>query len=343
MLKNKKKEKNQNLYNFEVEKEKKKHVKTKEKKSTFINSDNEIIIGVTKYPDDKEEKKSKEKHKKSKDEKIKKEKKIIKKIKKEKKINEDDFNKKIKEKKDYKRAKTIFKIIGVTVVFIGVISFGMLSPIFNINEIIVNDNDKVCSEKIINLSEIQKGQNIFRINKNDILKKIKKNGYINNVKIKRKLPDKIELIIEERKATYMIAFGNGYVYINNQGYVLEISSEKKNLPIIQGTSTQTDDFKEGNRLNDDDLNKLNTILKIMSEAQVNNIESLITSIDASDENDYKIYFDTENKVACLGDCSNLETRMLYVTSILKSESGKPGTIFVNMNLNTDKAFFREKV
>ena len=59
--------------------------------------------------------------------------------------------------------------------------------------------------------------------------------------------------------------------------------------------------------------------------------------------DYKLFFDTEQKEAYLGDCSDLETRMLYLTAILRSESGKPGEIFVNMNLNQDNVFFRESV
>lgn len=326
MLKNKKKETSQNLYDFDIEKEPKKHLKTKEKKSNHINSENEIIIGVTKYPE--EEKNVKDKKKKH----IK----INKHIKKEKVENK-------KTKKQFHNVKKIIKWTSIIIIFTGAIIYGMLSPVFNINTVSVADNEKIDKEAIINLSGIEIGQNIFRINKREITKNLEKNGYIEDVKIKRKLPDEVELIIKERQATYLIEYGNGFVYINNQGYILEISSEKKNIPLIIGTTTSSENYIEAGRLNDDDLKKLNVVLKIMSEAEVNNIESLITKIDVSDDNNYKLFFDTENKIADLGDCSNLETRMLFVTSMLKNESGKPGEIFVNMNLNTDKAFFREKV
>ena len=56
-----------------------------------------------------------------------------------------------------------------------------------------------------------------------------------------------------------------------------------------------------------------------------------------------MYFDSEQKIAYLGDCSDLETRMLYLAAILEKEKGNPGEIFVNINLNTDDAFFRESV
>lgn len=355
MLKISKKEKNQNLYNFDLENKKQKKIKQKDKREAInpINSNNEIIIGVTKYPDDKKtkEKNKQDKRRKKANSKIKinkreREDKILLKNEQKKKINKKVENAdKIKDnpKKDYTKPKKVIKWTSICAIFIGIIVYGMLSPMFNINIVTVKNNEKIPTETIKNLANIKIGENIFRINKKEIEKNIKNNGYIDKIEVKRKLPDEIELIVKERKATYMVEYGNGYAYINNQGYILEISSEKKELPILYGINTPNDNLVECERLNNEDLEKLNTVLKIMNEAEVNNIESLITAIDIGNSNDYKLYFGTENKTAYIGDCSNLETRMLYVTSILKNETGKGGDIFVNMNLNTENAFFREKV
>ena len=138
----------------------------------------------------------------------------------------------------------------------------------------------------------------------------------------------------------MLEYGNGFVYVNNQGYMLEISSIKKELPILIGISTSKEDYKAGNRLNEEDLIKLGTVIKIMNSAQTNGIASLITKIDISNENNYTLFLETERKTAYLGDCSNLETRMLFLVGILEKEKENPGEIFINMNLNTDDAYFR---
>ena len=151
------------------------------------------------------------------------------------------------------------------------------------------------------------------------------------------------LEVEEREASYMLEYGNGFVYVNNQGYMLEISSIKKELPILIGISTSKEDYKAGNRLNEEDLIKLGTVIKIMNSAQTNGIASLITKIDISNENNYTLFLETERKTAYLGDCSNLETRMLFLVGILEKEKENPGEIFINMNLNTDDAYFRESV
>lgn len=278
-------------------------------------------------------------------------------IQKDKKVKKKNKNKKpnkeIKAKKDSSnqidndnkqhRNLKILKWISIIVILFAGIIFAMISPIFNIVNIEVDGNNAVDYKNIIKLSGLNLGENIFRINKTEIKKNIKTNGYVNDVKIQRILPNKIKLTVEERIATYMFEYGNAYVYINNQGYILEVSNDKKALPEIKGISTPDEDFKEANRLNENDLTKLNEVLKIFSLAEVNNISSLITIIDISDNNEYKVYFDSENKTAYLGDCSNLETRMLFLTSILKNENGKAGEIFVNMNLNNENPFFREKV
>lgn len=378
MKNNKKGDKNRNLYDFDLENKVKKRGKDRKEKnnkvhnkkektqskkqetkkaSSHIDPDNEIIIGVTRYPEEKKLEKNSSKKIKEKNSNIKaknlktkeKNNKIKKETKEAEEIRDVRKAKKVKEtetKDTQKKKGNIAKILkwtGLFVIIIGICTFAMLSPIFNIGSITVTGNSIVSAEEIISLSGITIGENIFRINKKEIKTNIKKNGYIEELSIRRSLPCKIEITVEERQPSFIIEYGSGYVYINNQGYILEISNVKKQLPIILGIKTPSEQLVEANRLNEEDLKKLGTVLKIISVAQVNDIASLITTIDITDSNDYKLYFESEQKEAYLGDCSDLETRMLYLTAILKSESGKPGEIFVNMNLNIDDAFFRESV
>ena len=102
-------------------------------------------------------------------------------------------------------------------------------------------------------------------------------------------------------------------------------------------------MKPGNRLNKEDLTKLEMALKIRDAAQSNELDKILTGIDITDESEYKIIFESEAKTAYLGDCSNLSTRMLYIKTILQQENGHEGEIFVNIDLNNEYPFFREKV
>lgn len=249
---------------------------------------------------------------------------------------------KIERKK--KKLKKIIKLITLFLLIIGGFVFALVSPIFNIKEIQVSNNNQIATETIISLSQLQLGQNLFRFNKNKIEKEIKTNPYIESVTIKRKIPSKIEISVKERNRNYNVEFLNGYAYINNQGYILEISDQKLDLPTIQGISTDAEQIVEGNRLNTEDLEKIETVIQIMNICKNYELDQKVSAIDITNKNNYIIYMNEEKKIINLGDESNLSTKMLYVPTILKENEGKEGTIYVNGDINNNfKPRFKEKV
>lgn len=341
---------------------KKAEEKSASKSDEIFDYNNEIVIGLKVVPEPKIPREKKNKKNTPKDDELdipfqkeeKKENKRVK-IKKKKKVHNGKNTKtvqsqsqvsKIKKKKNSKIKKMIFKITRWTIlilVLIGGFIYFLLSPIFNIKNIKITGNEKVSSETITSLCGISIDENLIKANKSEIIKNIKQNAYIENVEISKKLSDTIEIKVQERTTTFMLKLGEGYIYINNQGYILEVASEKLDLPIIIGQTTSNDNLIPGNRLGKEDLTKLEMVLKIRDAAQSNELGGVITGIDISDDNNYKVIFENENKVAYIGDCSNLSTRMLYVKAILQQEEGKAGEIFVNIDLNTEYPFFREKV
>ena len=300
------------------------------KESNLFDFDKEIVIGMPKIPETKQQK-NKRKNKNISNNKKK-----------------PAVTKKISKKQEMaiKKRKIILKIIRTIIligILIGTLIYILLSPLFNIKDVTVTGNNKLSGEEIISLSEIRTEENIFKTSKNDIKNRIKTNPYVENVKIRRKLPDKVEIIVVERVATYMLPFANSYVYINNQGYMLEITSQKANLPIITGFSTPEENLHEGERLLSEDLVKLGEVLQIIESANANGIQELITKIDISNRQDYTIMLEKEKKLVHMGDVSNLSTKMSYINKIIQDEAGLEGEIFVNTDLTNKGAVFREKV
>lgn len=240
------------------------------------------------------------------------------------------------------RNRLIRKIILIVLAIIAIIIF-LASDFFNVKEINVENNKIVSKEEIISLSQVSNSKNIFGINKNIIKSKIKQNSYVENVIVTRKFPNKLVFKVEERKVKYMIQLGEAYIYINNQGYILDISNEKKDKPILLGIKTDVSQLKKGKRLISEDLKKLDIVNRIYEVSNNNEIISLISKIDISDSKNYTLYLESEKKTVYLGDCSDLNTRILFVKAILEQESGIAGEIFVNVDLNEDNVFFREKI
>ena len=249
-----------------------------------------------------------------------------------------------KKERIIKRVKRIVKIIILLGIIIGAIVFATCSPIFNIQDIEVLNNSKVSSDTIISLSGINKGENIFKFISSNIVNNIKQNAYIEDVKIKRVIPSKVQIEVQEREAKFSIPVLGQYAYLSSQGYILEIAQNELNLPVIYGLETPEENIVAGNRLINEDLEDLETVLRIMNSMQENELYDKVTNIDISNKNDYIVYMQGEQKTIHLGDASNLSNRLLYVKAILEEEKDKEGDIFVNGDLNSDfKVYFREKV
>lgn len=249
-----------------------------------------------------------------------------------------------KRKKRNKKIKSIIKVIMLILIIGGGIVFTMTSPIFNIKDIKVLNNAQVPSETIVSLSGLVTNQNIFRFSSSSIKDKIKENPYIETVEVHRKIPSTIEIEVQEREHSYNVSYMGKYAYINTQGYILEISEDNKAKPIIYGTSTNEEEISPGKRLNNDDLEKLEDIIKITNIAKENNIYDKITSIDITNKNDYIIYMEQEQKNIHLGDNTNISNKILYVSAILEQEKEHAGDIYVNGDLNNKfQPYFREKL
>ena len=249
-----------------------------------------------------------------------------------------------KRNKRNKKVKNILKIILLLGVIIGGTIFSMTSPIFNIKEIQVTNNNITPSDTVISLSELKLDENIFKFNKYNVKNKIKENAYIEDVKIHRKIPNVVQIEITQRQPKYSIDFMGKYAYINSQGYILEVADINNGLPIIQGIATNEEKIVPNSRLNEDDLTSLENIIKIMDIAKENNLDTKVTSIDITNKNQYSIYIQEEKKRIHLGENTNLGNKMLYAISIMEKEKGIEGDIYVNGDLNNKfQPYFREKV
>ena len=320
----------------------KKHKKNKKKLKEenideSFNFENEIVIGVTKVPKEKEKKNKLKTNKKS-------AKKLVNNIKGADKKSAPKSKQNKKKKKETKKSRIIKKILKwttLTIVLLVALVFFLMSPLFNVTEVIVLGNNGVSKETITSLSQIEIGTNIYKTSKEIIRKRIKENAYIENVEVRRKLPNKIELEVKERKTSYMLEYGGSFIYINNQGYILEVANEMLDVPIIEGCTTNTEELQVGNRLNREDLTRLEMILKIMESKESNEILEKINRINIEDKQNYTLKMEEEKKIVYLGNASNLSSRMLYLKAVLEDTKGLTGEIFISGDLVKEKAFFRQ--
>ena len=126
------------------------------------------------------------------------------------------------------------------------------------------------------------------------------------------------------------------MYINNQGYILEISEIKLEVPTITGYVTEK--LEPGQRLEEPDLKRLNTVIQIVKTAEEKELDKKISDINIENERDFLITMESENKLIHFGDSSNVNDKFINIDAVLKDTVGQKGEIFVK---DLNKVFFRE--
>lgn len=236
------------------------------------------------------------------------------------------------EQRKRKKKKKILMLLLIIIVLACMGAYLSTSPTFKIQEISIKGNEQLAKEKIEKLAEIKIGDNIFSKIGAVLEVKLKQNGYIENAKINKIYPNKIEIEITERKKEFQIKTEAGnYIYIDKQGYVLEYATDKLEIPTIVGMDIIESEVEDKKRLDEKDLNKMENILQIYEECKKIEISDKITEIQVEDE--YILKLENDGITINLGDVTNLKNRIYYVSAILEQEKGNRGTIYVNGNLN----------
>lgn len=249
-------------------------------------------------------------------------------------------NKKKTQKKNVKRKREILLILGLIFILTAIVSLILFSDLFNITNIKVINNYKVSTLEIVQNSGLVVGNNMFKMLNSVTKEQIMANPYIEDVKITKRWNGEVIIDVTEREATYVLQGEGEYIYIDNQGYLLEKSQYPLELPIIKGYSTK--ELTTGSRLDVDDLKKLDVIIQIMETAKSNGINDKIKTIDITDKSNFILELPSEGKTVQFGDETNINVKILWIVDLITREKGVEGEIILNVQ-DIKKIYFREKV
>ncbi len=215
----------------------------------------------------------------------------------------------------YKRAEGKKTKIVLILTILAIILVMMFTPVFNIKDITVTGNVRVDTETALKVSGIVEGSNIFRINKIKANSRLEKIPFIDNVKIKRHLPSKVEIIIEENKECAFIKFMGNYIGIDMNGKILEVlqTDEKVNLPVITGITLKS--FEAGKISDFTEEDKMNAIFELIGYLNNNEIYDLVKAINIKKDESLQLTL-KNNTIVELGYNEKLKYKTAYLKSII---------------------------
>jgi cell division protein FtsQ len=109
------------------------------------------------------------------------------------------------------------------------------SPLFEVRNIKVHGNQLLEEGKIISLSEIATGSNIFKIDLAEAKDKLKLIPLVKEARVTRSLPATVVIVIEERIPVGILPTGEGFIEVDGEGiYLRKASVGTPGLPLVTG-------------------------------------------------------------------------------------------------------------
>ena len=198
------------------------------------------------------------------------------------------MNKKVNQFVRKKKKKKLIKriILGLFVFIIGIIIFIYKAPFFNLKEIKINGLVTISNESLQEKLKYNIGGNIFTLDYNEIVNKLKENPYIKEVKISKKGLNKINInegiIVEEviditdRTLTKISG-----VDVSNKKLGESISDNMELPKALDEFYTLIENMPEGQNFSEINLNNTNNIICYIGnvEIRVGDRENLLDKIN----------------------------------------------------------------
>lgn len=200
---------------------------------------------------------------------------------------------------------------------------------FQIQYIEVHGNNEISEEEIVKLSGILKGDNILKLNKNLVKKRLENNPYIEVKKIERSYPNTVQIYILERKKGAVIPYLASNILIDTKGIVLAIESEGSidDYPVI--TDLYVKSFVKGKQIIAGDDYQFRALLRVLQSIYDLGLENIVREIQMKNPDDIYIISNKNIRIK-LGQAIDVDNKLKW----LKTEQFKE----IEPDLNSEWIF-----
>ncbi len=191
----------------------------------------------------------------------------------------------------------------------------LVCPLFDIKTVNISNNNYVTKQFILETLNLDKNlKNLFAFNTIEGKKKLLENSYIKNVSFQRKLPNILNIIITERKIRGYVPYMNSYLFIDDEGRIIDVkSSIEEKLPIVVGLSFKS--FEVGKILQADNSDAFNVVVEFTKLMAKYEIIDDVVRIDVSNTDSIHLYINDIDVI--FGNFDDYNWKISALNEILK--------------------------
>lgn len=259
--------------------------------------------------------------------------------------------------KPFSRNKLLLELTIVAAVVLAVVMG--LSVFFKVKYITVSGAEVHSEWSVRDASGIQEGDNLLTFSKARAYARIESAlPYVKSVRIGIKLPNTVNIHIEEFDVAYAVKSNGLWWLINSAGKVVEQATESvdgnytkilgvelespvagERAVAVETAPTETDAAGETVPVTITGAQRLDTVLAILTALEENDIVGEAASIDVSSLSRIELWYGKRYQVN-LGDTQNLDYKISYMkAAIAQMSEYQMGTLDVSFTTWKDKAGF----
>lgn len=221
------------------------------------------------------------------------------------------------------------------------VTLGLTLKEFNLAEVNVRGTEMLSKETILTSAAIEPEINIFKINTRKIEKVLLENTYIESVKVKRDLPNKISIEIKEREIAFSAQGTDGIYAIDENGRVLGVKESIDSPQVLSLEGVPAEKLVVGEIIEDEDGSTIDGA-KVVHEFLIE--KGLFEQfpqmrLEINNFVDYKLY--VENAYIKLGTRENMKEKLAKAFSILSTPEFIGMTGYVDVSFKGNPVVYKE--
>lgn len=215
--------------------------------------------------------------------------------------------------KNRRRNLWIFRIL-TWVIILAAGYFGA-TVFFCIDDIQLQGKTRYAQEELLDTLGISKGDNLFLVDRDAARQRLlKEYVYLQDVQIKRKLPNTLKVKVKECKASAAAKTSNGYFLLDQSGKILEEvkKADAKTHTMLYGLNT--DGLQIGDNLTESGDERTQELFQLVSLLEEMKLGDKTTFVDVEKVTAINIGYDNRF-IVNLGTMENMEQKIRFLQTI----------------------------
>ncbi len=212
----------------------------------------------------------------------------------------------------------ILSLTAVGVLFGTVVAYAVNSPSFRLEEVRVLNSGTLTPDQAFKFCELQRGENSITLDLVNVQEVIKrKHPEFKEVRVRRVLPSRIEVLLKRRTPIAQIAFSSHYIQVDKALVMLPGSSAFpfRNLTILEGVPVPSKGLQVGVTVRDASTVKALRLAELIKQSDILRKHEL-TKIDISDAKNIVLTVDGDIEIR-IGS-THLVERLKILAETLKN-------------------------